>query len=115
METIIELNEYVREKALEYVKETGETIIEFPLSIVEFVIENISNNCHFPSHFTEKNIVSDLSKGKVTLAMACVEVYSKSGAEGQKSHNENSILRTYDTSWISPKFYSAFPNYVKIF
>ena len=114
METIQELTEYVRGKALEYVVETGETLDAFPLSIVDFVIEHISNNCHFPSHFTDKNIVSDLSKGKNTLAMACVEVYAKAGAEGQKSHNENGISRTYDSSWISPRFYSAFPNYVSI-
>ena len=70
METIVELTEYVRGKALSYVTETGETITEFPLSIVDFVIEHISQNCHFPSHFEEKNIVSDLSKGKNSLAMA---------------------------------------------
>ena len=114
METIAELTEYVRSKAKEYVTETGETMEQFPLSIVDFVIEHISNNCHFPSHFTEKNIVSDLSKGKNTLAMACVEVYARAGAEGQISHSENNISRTYDSSWISTKFYSAFPNYVLI-
>ena len=112
METIVELTEYVRSKALEYVTETGETMEQFPLSIVDFVIEHISNSCHFPSHFTEKNIVSDLSKGKNTLAMACVEIYGKVGAEGQVSHGENGVSRTYDSSWISPSIYSAFPNYV---
>ena len=112
METILELTEYVRGKARDYVTETGETMTEFPLSIVEFVIEHITENCHFPSHFTEKNIVSVLTKGKNTLAMACVEIYAKSGAEGQKSHSENGISRTYDSSWISPSIYNAFPNYV---
>ena len=83
METIIELTEYVRDKALEYVNETGETIDAFPLSIVDFVIEHISNSCHFPSHFTEKNIVSDLSKGKNSLAMACVDVYANNPEQKQ--------------------------------
>lgn len=114
METIVELTEYVRGKALEYVQETGEEIETFPLSIVDFVIEHISQNCHFPSHFTEKNIVSDLSNGKNSLAMACVDVYAKAGAEGQKSHSENGVSRSYDSSWISPNIYSAFPNYVNI-
>lgn len=114
METIVELTEYVRGKAKEYVIETGETIDAFPLSIVDFVIEHISQNCHFPSHFEEKNIVSDLSKGKNSLAMACVDVYAKSGAEGQRSHSENGVSRTYDSSWISPSIYTAFPNYVTI-
>ena len=37
METILELTEYVRGKALDYITETGETMVEFPLSIVDFV------------------------------------------------------------------------------
>lgn len=114
MNTMGELTTYVYEKAKEYIAETGEEKQEFPLSIVDFVIEHISQNCHFPSHFEEKNIVSDLSKGKNSLAMACAEVYARAGAEGQTSHSENGISRSYDGSWISPKFYSAFPNYVTI-
>ena len=35
METIVELTEYDRGKAKDYVTETGETIDAFPLSIVE--------------------------------------------------------------------------------
>lgn len=114
METMLELTEYVRGKALDYVQETGETLDEFPLSIVDFVIEHISQSCHFPSHFSESNIVSDLSKGKNILAMACVDVYAKAGAEGQKSHSENGVSRTYDSAWITPSIYSVFPNYVTI-
>lgn len=114
METMNELTEYVKKKAKEYLEETGETIDAFPSSIVDFVIEYISQGCHFPSHFTDKNIVSDLEKGKNTLAMACVDVYSRAGAEGQLSHSENSISRTYDSSWISPKITANFPNYVKV-
>ena len=114
METMLELTEYVRGKALEYVKETGEEMENFPLSIVDFVIERISQGCHFPSHFVENNIVSDLAKGKNTLAMACVEVYARAGAEGQINHSENGISRTYDGSWISPSIYRSFPNYATI-
>ena len=114
METMVELTEYVGNKAKEYLEETGEKLDKFPQSIVDFVIEYISQGCHFPSHFTEKNIVSDLSKGKNTLAMACVDVYSKAGAEGQTSHSENGISRVYDGSWISPKITANFPNYVTI-
>ena len=114
METMVELTEYVREKAKSYVTETGEQISDFPLSIVDFVIEYVSQGCHFPSHFAESNIVSDLSKGKNTLAMACVDVYAKAGAEGQKSHNENGVSRSYDSSWISSNIFRAFPNYAMI-
>lgn len=114
METMQELTEYVQSKALDYVKETGENIDKFPLSIVDFVIEHISQCCHFPSHFQDSNIVSELSKGKNSLAMACIDVYAKAGAEGQISHSENGISRSYDSSWISPSIYRAFPNYAKI-
>ena len=114
METMNELTEYVGKKAKEYLDENNIEVDNFPTSIVDFVIEYISHGCHFPSHFTEKNIVSDLSKGKNTLAMACVEIYGKVGAEGQRNHSENGISRTYDSSWISPSIYSAFPNYVTI-
>lgn len=114
METMLELTEYVRGKAKDYVTETGEAMEAFPLSIVDFVIEHISQNCHFPSHFTEKNIVSDLSKGKNTLAMACVDVYAKAGAEGQTGHSEPGVSRTYKSAWITSDLLSNFPNYVTI-
>lgn len=114
METVDELTTYVADKAKSYLEETGETIEKFPVSIVDFVIEYVSNACHFPSHFEEKNIVSDLSKGKNSLAMACVDIYAKAGAEGQTSHSENGISRTYDSSWITFDLISNFPNYVKI-
>ena len=115
METMQELTEYVRSKALEYVLETGETLESFPLSIVDFVIEHITQKCNFPSHFVESNIVSDLQKGKNTLAMACVDVYAKAGAEGQTAHAENGVNRTYESSWITPSIYRAFPNYARIY
>lgn len=114
METMNELTVYVCEKAKSYVMETGEEISNFPISIVDFVIEHIANTCHFPSHFTEKNIVSELSKGKNSLAMACVDVYARAGIEGQTSSTENGISRTYDSTWISKSIYHAFPNYVSI-
>lgn len=114
METMDELTAYVCEKTASYLQETGEEVTVFPLSIVDFVIENVCQNCHFPSYFTEQQIVLELSKGKNTLAMACVEVYAKVGAEGQNSHSENSISRGYDSSWISRKIYDSFPNYVTV-
>ena len=114
METILELTEYVQEKAKSYLAETGEIVESFPLSIVDFVIEYVANGCHFPSHFTEQNIVSDLSRGKAALAMACVEVYGKMGAEGQSSHSENGISRVYEGAWISNKVLNGFPNYAVI-
>lgn len=114
MTTIDELTAYVSDKAKQYVEETGETMETFPGSIVDFVIEFVSQNCHFPSHFKESNIVADLEKGKNAIAMACVDVYMKAGAEGQSGHSENGISRTYDSSWITFNLVANFPNYVKL-
>lgn len=115
MTTIQELTYYVSDKAREYLEETGTKIEKFPSSIVDFVIEHATEQCHFPVHFTEKQKVACLERNKNSLAMACNEVYSKAGAEGQTGHSENGIGRNYKSSWISPNLLSGLPNYVEIF
>lgn len=114
METIQDLTYYISSKAKEYLAETGEIVNRFPASIVDFVIEYATEQCHFPKHFTEKQMVDVLEKNKNSLAMACNDVYAKSGAEGQTSHSENGISRSYDSSWITPSLLSGLPNYVTI-
>lgn len=114
MESIGELTSYVSEKAKQYVEETGEKIDKFPLSIVDFVIEYVTNECHFPKHFSERNIVYDLERGKNSLSMACVDIYAKAGGEGQIGHSENGISRSYQSSWITFDLVSHFPNYVNV-
>ncbi len=112
MESIEELTLYVAEKARQYLEETGEVIEKYPLSIVDFVIEFASVN--IPKRYTEKQIVFELERCKNTIAMACNDIYSKIGAEGQSSHSENGTSRAYDSSWISPALVSNFPNYVTV-
>ena len=115
MDSLEALTKYIVEKATEYLRDTGETVNAFPVSIAEFVIEYAMNGCNFPRHFAEKNKVEDLEKGKSSLVMACIDIYSKAGAEGQISHSENGISRTYKNSWISFDLLSRFPNYVDVF
>lgn len=115
METIQELTNEVSKKATDYLKETGIENANFPMSIVDFVIEYATEQCHFPSSFTEKQIVEILAKRKSALAMACNDVYAKAGAEGQNTHSENGIGRAYESAWITPKLLSVLPNYAKIF
>lgn len=115
MDSLEALTTYVVEKATEYLSETGQSVDAFPVSIAEFVIEYAMNGCNFPSHFTEKSIVKDLEKGKNSLVMACIDVYSKVGAEGQISHSENDISRAYKNAWITFDLLSKFPNYVEVF
>lgn len=109
--TIAEITTSVRTKALTYLSETGETLDAFPSSIVDFVIEYATAGCHFPTHFTEADIAGYLSKAVNSLAVACVEVYDKAGGEGQLSHNENGIDRTWESSWISPRLFQNLPNF----
>lgn len=115
MDTIQELTEYVSGKAKQYLEETGEITKNFPSSIVDFVIEYATEQCHFPKNFTDNQKVAILKKHKNALAMACNDVYAKAGAEGQTGHSENGINRSYDSAWISPKLLSGLPNYVEIF
>lgn len=110
--TMESLKSEISAKALAYLHETDEEIETFPGSIVDFVIEYAVQYCHFPKHFSDNDIAEALNRNKSSLAMACQEVYSKAGAEGQLSHSENSISRSYKTAWITPDIFNGLPNYV---
>lgn len=115
MSTLDELTDYVRIKALEYLRETGEDVDTFPMSIVDFVIEYAIGECHFPKNFVESQMVADLERVKNKLAIACNDVYSKAGAEGEISHTENGVSRQYESAWVSKNLLSSLPNYVAVF
>lgn len=109
--TISDVSTAVSAKALAYVTETGETMTTFPQSMVDFVVEYATNMCHFPASYTEAQKAEILNAATTSLAMACVEVYSKIAGEGQLSHSENGVARVYDASWISPKLINGLPNF----
>ena len=112
--TIETLTTTVQTKALAYMTETDTNMTEFPASIVDFGIEYAMNESHFPSDYTDDQIGTRLSRCTNALAMACIEVYSRVGAEGEKAHSENSISRTYDGAWISTRLHDVLPNYVGV-
>ena len=114
MQTIVELTEYVKEKARLYWEETGDNLETFPSVIVDFLIEATISGCHFPNQYKENDIVSMLEKNKTLMAYECAKIFAKSGIEGQISHSENGISRTYVSETISPDYWSHFPNYVQI-
>ena len=112
MADMIELAGAVTRKALNYLKETGEDIDVFPVTIVDFIIEYAIREIHFPNHYTESDRVRMLSNYVSTLAMMCNDVYMKVGAEGETHHSEGNTSRTYDSAWISKGLINALPNFV---
>lgn len=48
-----------------------------------------------------------------TQLKIAMELYSKSGAEGQTSHSENGISRTYEVADISPSLLSNITPFVR--
>ena len=112
--TIQTLTTSVQTKALAYMTESGETLQSFPSSIVDFVVEYAINESHFPTDYTDEQIGTRLSRCVNALAMACIEVYSRVGGEGEKAHSENAISRTYDGAWISSRLHDVLPNFVGV-
>lgn len=112
--TIDTLSDNVQSKALTYINKTEEEISSFPRSIVDFVIEYAVNESHFPTDYTEEQIGERLKRCTNALAMACIEVYSRVGGEGEKAHSENSVSRTYDGAWISTRLHDVLPNFVGV-
>lgn len=112
--TIQELTTQIQTKALAYLNETGDDRLTFPLSIVDFVIEYAINESHFPTGYSNDKIATRLSRCVSSLAMACVDVYSRIGAEGQTEHGENGVSRTFDGAWISARLHDVLPNYVEV-
>lgn len=112
--TLADLTQKVQHRALTYLNETGEQTESFPQSIVDFVIEYSVNESHFPMYFSEEQIADRLDRCVNAMAMACVETYSRVGAEGERSHSENAISRTYDGAWISTRLHDVLPNFVGV-
>lgn len=113
-----ELKEYVSKKSTEYWNETadaGQKITKMLDSIVDFVVEYFFNSSNFPDGSTESKQIEMMKPFRNSMAMACVDVYSKAGAEGELSHSENSTSRSYSAVWISKELLSGLPNYVKAF
>lgn len=112
-----QLKEIVEQKSTEYWNETAETghkIEKMLTSIVDFVVEYFFNCANFPSKFTDDKKVEIMRKYTNAMAMGCVDVYAKAGAEGQTAHSENSVSRSYKSAWISPELLRDLPNFVDI-
>lgn len=113
METYADLTNSVKLKAKTYLDDTGTPIASMPASIADFVVEYVRENCNFPKSYNEARQVEILAKGINALAMGCVDIFLKSGAEGEVSHSENGISRTYYNTYIDAKIMRNFPRFAK--
>lgn len=111
MESNVSLNqikESIVNNAQEYFKVTGESFNdEFLLLLTDSLIDEYKSKRNYPDYFTDERVESDVIKyfnqKKNYFSMKVLPAtIGKIGAEGQSSHSENGISRTWETdSWFS--------------
>lgn len=79
---------------------------------VSLAIEAFETLRNYPGSWDENKILADLEKNKAKIAMAAIEIDSKSGAENQLSHSENGISRTFSDCLMAYKGVVGFANCV---
>lgn len=81
--------------------------------MVDFVIEKYVQHRNFPTNFTQDKIEADIRAHISTVAMAVVDLFAKYGAEGEKSHDEKNIKRTYENAYVSESLFNDVLPYVR--
>ena len=70
---------------------------------VELAIEQFETIRNYPSSWDDEKKLTDMENNKAKITMAAIEIDSKDGAEGQNSHSENGISRTWTDSIMAYK------------
>lgn len=65
------------------------------LLLINRAIANVEIKRNYPDHWTEDMIDDDMEKYQYVIFDAVVYAYGKMGAEGESSHSENGIVRSY--------------------
>lgn len=109
------MKEELSRKATEYFNGIEELKWVVPSDmLIEFALEKYKQHRNFPSNFTEDKIDEDIKSHLSTIAMAVVDLQMKVGAEGEKSHSENGVSRTYENAYISTSVFNDVLPYVKV-
>ena len=91
-------------------------ITEYGLEVSDlcilFAIEQFQTIRNYPSSWDEERKIADMEKNKAKIAMAAIEIDGKDGAEGQISHSENGISRTWTDKISAYKDVIGFANCV---
>lgn len=105
------IGDKIKDKVTEYCKDIPDlegAII--PSLLIDFVIEKYKARRNYPSSFKDDAKLKDMEDHLSTLAMAVIDLYSKTGAEGQTASTEQNISRTYENAYISSSvFKDVFP------
>lgn len=98
-----------------YIEASGEIVPDISVLslLVGFVIEKYQERRNYPDSFTDAMIESDMKKRKSTLTMAAIELWTKSGAEGQVAHSENGMQRTWEKAYLSSSVFDGIIGYAK--
>ena len=83
--------------------------------LYDFVVEKFNDRRCYSDDFSEAKIEKDHIKHKATITMAMIDIESKVGAEGETSHSENGISRSYESAYISSNIFSGIFPYVGLF
>lgn len=110
-----ELRDKLTKKAIEYFTGIDELDGKSPSPmLIDFVIEKYSQHRNFPKSFNEKKKIEDMEEHLSTMALAVVDLYLKIGAEGQTSHSENNVSRSYENAYLSSSIFNDILPFVKI-
>lgn len=74
------------------VKDSDKKIL---LSKVKNVMNEIADSMNYPEFYEEKHIVRDLRKKRSVIHNVALYDYNQIGAEGETSHSESGIARSY--------------------
>lgn len=108
------LGKEILDKAHEYLSLDGQLKDQNPpLLVVNFVIEKFKEHRHYPDTFSAEQIENDLRNHISTLAMCVVDIFSHYGAEGETTHSEKNITRTYENAYMSQSLLNGVLPYVQ--
>lgn len=80
--------------------------------VITLAIEQFETIRNYPATWNENKKLEDMERHKAKIAMAAIEIDSKDGAEGQLSHSEPGVSRSYSEYIMAYKDVIGFANTV---
>ena len=98
-----------------YTQESGEAISEGMVSmVIDLLVQKYISIKSYPSNWSQEDIKADVNEyfesHAARIALKIPEIVGRIGAEGETSHSENGINRSYQHGDV---LYDAFPDVVQ--